>query len=549
MNKLLLLLSFAFSIPAWAQTSSPMPVSVSFTSSDLPIIVITTDQPIVDDPKIEARMGIIDNGPGQRNALTDPFNNYNGNIGIELRGSSSQMFPKKSYGFETHNASGADVDVSLLGMPAGSDWILSASFPDKSLMRNVLMYNIARESGNYASRTRYCEVVLNGAYMGIYVFMEKLKRGADRINVSKLKSSDKTGDAVTGGYILKLDKTTGTTNASWTSKYTNPTPNNFKSQFLVEYPKLEDINSQQLNYIQAYVDSFETALNNKKYNNLSDGYRHFINTKSFIDYFLLTELSRNPDSYFYSTYFYKDRTSKGGKLTMGPMWDYDIAWANADYCQSDSVAGWVYNNLRCGAPKIPFWWKSLLEDPAFTSELRARWVELRSTALKEQHLTEQINATATLLAESRVRNFTAWPILGTYVWPNAAVLATYPEEVAYLKRWIHNRLEWMDGALTQETSAVMSNKLPTDLTTATAFPIPFTNSLTVTYSLKSASTVSVVLVDALGRQVAKQSLPQQPIGNHSVSIEGCEKLVPGAYYVQLISNTGCRTVRVLRTES
>jgi hypothetical protein len=185
MNKLLLLLTLAVSLPTWAQTSGTAPVPVNFTSSDLPIIVITSDSTIVDDPKVEAKMGIIDNGPGQRNALTDPFNNYNGNIGIEIRGSASQSFPKKSYGLETHDASGADADISLLGMPAGSDWILSAVYADKSLMRNVLMYNLAREAGSYASRTRYCELVINGSYRGVYAFMEKLKRGADRINISK----------------------------------------------------------------------------------------------------------------------------------------------------------------------------------------------------------------------------------------------------------------------------------------------------------------------------------------------------------------------------
>jgi hypothetical protein len=547
MNKLLLLLTLAVSLPTWAQTSGTAPVPVNFTSSDLPIIVITSDSTIVDDPKVEAKMGIIDNGPGQRNALTDPFNNYNGNIGIEIRGSASQSFPKKSYGLETHDASGADADISLLGMPAGSDWILSAVYADKSLMRNVLMYNLAREAGSYASRTRYCELVINGSYRGVYAFMEKLKRGADRINISKLKSSDKTGDAVTGGYILKLDKLTGTLGANWTSKLTNTAISNpDKIVFQVEYPKLDDINTQQLNYIQAYVDSFETALNSIDYADTRNGYRHYINTSSFIDYFLLTELSRNTDGYIYSTYFYKDRTSKNGKLTMGPVWDYDIAWGNADYCSGASAQGWVYNSF-CSLPHVPFWWQKLLQDPAFSRELNARWTALRSTTLSEQHIFDQIDTNAALVAESKDRNFTAWPILNTYVWPNAAVFATYPEEVAYLKQWIHNRLLWMDNNLTREPNAVTANKAPTTITAASAYPIPFTTSLALAYSLQSASELKVVLVDALGKQVYQRQLPLQAIGSHTLTIEDCEQLVPGMYYVQLISNTGCQNLRVQHT--
>ena len=161
---------------------------VSFTSSNLPIVVINTHgQQIPDDYKIIADMGIIYNGEGVRNNLTDPFNNYNGKIGIEIRGSSSQMFPKKQYAVETKDANGNDLDVSLLGFPPEEDWILYAPYNDKSLIRDVLVYKLANDMGRYASRSKFCELVLNGEYMGIYVLFEKIKRDANRVNIKKME--------------------------------------------------------------------------------------------------------------------------------------------------------------------------------------------------------------------------------------------------------------------------------------------------------------------------------------------------------------------------
>jgi hypothetical protein len=148
----------------------------SSISSKFPIIVINTNGAEIQDDKNIARMGIIDNGPGKINTSEDVFNDFDGFVGIERRGSSSQMFPKKSYGFAIWTAEGIDSVASILGMPVEEDWILYAPYTDKSLMRNVLAFKIANEMGRYASRTRFCEVMLNGSYQGIYVMMEKVKR-------------------------------------------------------------------------------------------------------------------------------------------------------------------------------------------------------------------------------------------------------------------------------------------------------------------------------------------------------------------------------------
>lgn len=177
------------------------------TSSPLPIIVIDTrEQAIPDEPKIDAFIGLISNGIG-RNAVSDPFNHSEGRIGIELRGQSSLNELQKQYGFETRDDDGEDRDTALLNFPLESGWVLYAPYNDKTLMRNVLAYDAFRRMEWYASRAMFCELVLNGEYRGGSVFMEKISRAPGRVNISKLAALDNTPPTVSGGYIVKIDKT------------------------------------------------------------------------------------------------------------------------------------------------------------------------------------------------------------------------------------------------------------------------------------------------------------------------------------------------------
>ena len=194
-----------------------------FTASHLPIVLIDTEgREIVNDPKIEARMRIVDNGPGATNRVTDPPNAYDGFIGIEIRGSSTQMFPKKQYGVETRDAEGDNLSVTLLGLPKENDWILYAPYTDKSLVRNVLAYTLARRLGRYATRLKWCELVLNGQYAGVYLLFEKIKQDKNRVAITGLDPEDTSGDAVTGGYIVKIDKWEGSGNERWASPHPPP---------------------------------------------------------------------------------------------------------------------------------------------------------------------------------------------------------------------------------------------------------------------------------------------------------------------------------------
>lgn len=411
----------------------------------LPLVSITTNgNEIVDEPKIDASFSI----------SKDDVISYEGNMGIEIRGATSQFFPKKSYGFETRDAANEDLDVSLLDYPEEEDWILYAPYSDKSLMRNMLIYDLSRDMQRYASRTQFVEVAINGVNKGVYVFMEKLKRDANRIDINKLKEDENSGEDLTGGYILKIDKTAGTNlgegyndQNSFVSAYAPPSAtSNQEINFLYEEPDAEDITTEQKAYISSYIADFETALASDNFTDADVGYAAYIDVDSFIDFFILNELSNNVDGYRLSTFMHKD---KNEKLKMGPIWDFNLAFGNADYCDGAATNVWAYKfNERCPDDfwQVPFWWNRLMEDPAYVAKLKTRWNELRGSALSDGAVQDKIDAYATALNQSGAvdENFKIWPVLGFYVWPNNFIGNTYAEELDYFNTWIDGRLSWMD---------------------------------------------------------------------------------------------------------
>lgn len=422
----------------------------AFESSDLPIIKINTNGQVVpNEPKIEAYFQLIDNGSGARNYVNQSNFAFESKIGLELRGFSSQGFPKKSYGVELRDDQGEDLEVSLLGLPKTSDFALQANFTDKTLMRNALAYEMFRQLGHYATRTRFCEVVVDNIYQGIYILTEKIKRGNERVDVAKLTPADTTGTDLTGGYMLRVD---WNTSPGWNSQYSQPNSPNIYTYFQHVYPRWDALHPSQMNYIRSYVDSFEVALHGADFQDTTLGWRNFADEKSFIDYLILNEISKNVDGYRLSTYFHKNRDDKGGKLTMGPPWDYDLAWYNADYCENFQTAGWAYDiNYVCGDAGVPFWWEKLASDTLFAQNLACRWQLLRhQSTLSDNHIFGVIDSMATILEEAQRRNFRYWPILGQYVWPNPGPLpTTYAGEVDKLKTWLNTRLEWLDFAIAQ----------------------------------------------------------------------------------------------------
>jgi hypothetical protein len=483
--------------------------NATLTSSNLPIVVINTNgQTIPDDPKITADMGIIFNGDGVRNNLMDTFNHYNGKIGIEIRGQSSQMFPMKSYSIELRDANDNSQDKSLFGLPKESDWVLYAPYTDKTLLRNFLAYTLSRELGHWAAACRFVEVVLNGNYAGVYVFMERIKRGSGRVPISKMGSADNEGDAVTGGYIFSIDKEP----QGWFSSHSAPGVNGYR-QFSYVYPKVENITDLQKAYIKSYVDSFENALAGTAFQDPQLGVRRFADLSSFMDYFFVNEVSRNIDGYRLSAYFYKDRDSKGGKIVAGPVWDYDLAFRNADYCDGDLASGWSYRfNNVCPTDGyfVPFWWDKLMTDTAFVGGLRCRWKSLRTTRLSETHLYSLIDSVVNLVAEAQQRHFQQWPVLGTYVWPNPQPIpASYAGEITALKSWLASRLQWIDANLPNAGACADASAPAVEKKAVFIYPNPSYTGTELKIQLKESQPVSVRVYDALGRVMwaGKETLP------------------------------------------
>ncbi|OAV43783.1 CotH kinase family protein [Lewinella sp. 4G2] len=426
-----------------------------FTST-LPILIIDTDgQGIQDEPKVTARLGVIDNGPGQTNRPTDDWNEYDGFIGIEGRGSSSQaLFPKIGYGFETRDADGEDRQVSLLGFPKEEDWILHGPYSDKSLIRNALTYHLAGQFMAWAPRVRMVEVIIDGDYRGVYLFTERIKRDKNRIDIAKLSEDENAGDDLTGGYIIKIDKPTGEAGDKpffFTSDFRAGTMRQWAITYLYHYPKPDDITAEQRTYIQGFMADFEGALAGDDFLEPISGYKPFVDLQSFVDFFIVNELTRNVDGYRISTYLYKDKDSNDARLKMGSVWDFNIALGNANYCQGANTAGWAIDfNIVCDYDQrqVPFWWKRMLEDPAFVTLLQERWTELRRSHLSNGQVFGTIDSLTAEMTDAVDRNFERWPVLeGKYVWPNAFQGRTYASEVAYLEGWLTERLAWLDAAI------------------------------------------------------------------------------------------------------
>lgn len=504
-----------------------------FTDSNLPIVVINTavGATIPDEPKLDATMGIIHNGFGNRNYLSDNYNEYNGNIGIEIRGSSSAGFPKKQWGLETRNPLGESVDVSIFNMAYDNDWILYAPYSDKSLLRNVISYQMGWDTQHYAPRTQLCEVVLNGEYQGVYVFTEKIKRKDGKVGINSVEPIDNTNNELTGDYILKIDKLTSGGQTAWTSTVppfpgsTNPI------RYQMHAPSLDSITPTQLNYIHSKIDDFEAALSGSSFTDPINGYAAYIDVNSFIDFLLVNEFGRNVDGYRISTFIHKRRDSEGGKIFAGPLWDFNLAFGNANYCNGGNTSGWAFDFYTvCSGDgnQVPFWWRRLLQDPAFANELNCRWQTLRNGVWHTDTLMAKIDSLALILEESQIRNYQKWGTLGNYVWPNNFVGNSFAEEIDYLKTWITARATWMDANMFGSCTNLSLAELPK--TAIKVFPIPANSS--ITFDFEEPLTGHLEIYHTSGQKVHVEEL----LNVNKTTIE-MSSMATGAYYYQLFSES------------
>lgn len=422
-------------------------------TSELPVIVLDSrGEDVPDEPKINGIMCTCGSPGGD---ISHP-------MGIEIRGSTSARdFEKKSFSMETRDVEGEDLDVNLLGLNGESDWILYGPELDKTMgMKNYLTMKLYHGTGRYASAVVYCEVFLiedGGAldlahYNGVYVVMEKVKRDKHRVNIAKNEDED-----LSGGYIFRYD------NNNFDPGDRIFTSNTSGLEFILAYPKRDDAEDHHLGWISSYVAEFEAALAT----GLRRNWLPFIDEGSFIDIFLITELTKNPDGYRGSFYFHKEA---GMPMSAGPPWDYNEAYGTCcgypiEGYLDDGVSnglsggsaispeGWRFNICiepeRCQVDPsdgVSRWFQALMADKVFRRRVARRWAELRNGPWSDQ-------AIDTLLFEARQRienavgrNHDRWnTIFGDTT--HAQYIATWKDEVDSVWTWLIAHLEWMDGQL------------------------------------------------------------------------------------------------------
>jgi len=522
------LLAFAillYAISTFGQVSG-------ISSSNLPLVVINTKgNTIINASKIPATMKIIYNGVGQVNKPTDVGNIYSGDIGIEIRGAYSATLPQRPYGIETRGLNGANLNVSLLGMPAENDWILLANYNDKTFMRNSLAYELSRKMGHYAPRTRMVEVIIENYYKnyeGIYLLMEKIKQDKGRVNIAKLTNLDISGNDVSGGYIFKIDYF-GQSN-SWQSNY-RPIDHPEKTvNYVYEDPEPNDLAWQQKEYLKTAVNSFESVLYSSNFKDPEKGYPAWIDVNSFLDYFIINEVARNVDGFKKSVYFFKDKDSKGGKINAGPVWDFDWAWKNIKDCstfQATDGSGWSYRINDCPNiwPNSNGWMVRLLQDENFANALNKRYFELRKSYLSSQYLNSYIDSVQNLVNEAQVRHYTKWPILSNSVGAPEVDFrpTTYAGEVTKFKNWIQTRLTWLDGHMLGQSVTGVDQ-----FETASNYRI-FPNPASDVVFLESTSEIQSLEVF---HSNGKQMLNESEISAFSTKLD-VSGFSPGIYVVRL----------------
>lgn len=438
-----------------------VPSTFSFTS-DLPIIVIENfGQGIPGEEFEEAAFALYDVDPATgRSSLANPAD-VTSLIGQHRRGSSTFNNPKPNLRIELRDVQGEDQSMSLLGMPSESDWILTGPYRfDRAMVRDTLLHELSNQIGRYSVRTRFVEVYANvngdllgqtngealgqEDYLGVYVLMENIKRDGDRVDIESLEPSQITEPEITGGYIIKIDRTDGEPGSSWETS--RGVPNRGGASFVHVEPERADLADEQVDYIRGYVQDLEDALYGPNSTDPELGYAAYLDVEASLDHHIIRTLSLEPDSLGLSTFLTKDR---GEKLAFGPLWDFDRSMGSDGDLRSSDPEVWF-----SGLDFFEFdWWGELFKDPDFLQAWVDRWQELRQSVFSDQNLLETLYGQAAQLEESQVRNFDRWaeflPNGGEYA---EAGLTGWEAEVSHLAGWLMARVDWIDNQLVASPS-------------------------------------------------------------------------------------------------
>lgn len=356
-------------------------------------------------------------------------------IKVKGRGNTSWDRPKKSYTLKF------DKKKDILGMGEDKKWVLIANYSDKSLLRNYIAsymgINIFKSGWN--PEFKIVDLIMNGEYLGTYLLGEQIKLGKERVNVEDISDiykkiqEGKNKQLSEGGFVFAVDKhddteTTFTTSRGYTFVLKDPDPDNFGD--FTELP------SDVYDFMMSVIQHAEDVVYSDTYKDPSLGYASVIDVDSFIDFYFVNELAKNVDgAWSCSVYFYYNPDD--GKIHMGPNWDFDIAYGNANYKNCDYPFDFYI--------KTSGWFSRLFEDPAFSQKVKDRWNEKKADVYDT--INTFIEDTAKSISLSADLNFQKWRILGMYVWPNPAgflTRKTYQSEIDYLVDWLNMRYEWLD---------------------------------------------------------------------------------------------------------
>lgn len=351
---------------------------------------------------------------------------------IRIRGRSSRYFDKHNYLLRFTDEEGAYVNYEVMGMDAHYEWALHGPFLDKSLIRNYMWYNIAGEMMDYAPNVRFCEVILNGAYQGLYLMTETITNGEDcRVNVSEpIDKSTSTG------YVLRMDEGSKTElkNIYNFTYYTYRISRRNKLKINIEYPRSGALTQEMADAIEQELSDFEKALYSFDHDTALYGYQNWIDVESFVDYFILNEFTQNYDAGALSTFLYKDI---GGKYHM-VVWDFNNACGNYVDFPSEEPIFQMQDTI---------WQWMLTKDEGYCQRIIDRYRMWRKSFLSEEYLMNYIDETIAYLGPAVDRNFEVWG----YSFENYRPLNpddrnpdSFEGAVEDLKTFIQDRGAWMD---------------------------------------------------------------------------------------------------------
>ncbi|MEE0236450.1 MAG: CotH kinase family protein [Bacteroidales bacterium] len=384
---------------------------------NIPIVRIDTKgKPILDKKNyVDGTISISD-----PEGLYSDVYEFKADMGIRGRGNSTWSFPKKPWKVKL------DEKASLLGMPADKEWALLANYADRTLIRNIVAMKLSEICGfSWTPRMRSVEVYLNNEYQGVYTLCEHKKVSKDRVDIDVVGENDNSGDAVTGGYYLEIEEQQDETTC-WGTSMGVP----------MMFSDPEEPTAQQLAYVKDMFESFEQALWARNWSQTS-GYPKYIDVDSFVDYYIVQELTKNIDGNLRkSSFITKER---GKKMEMYHLWDFDLTLGNCGY-----FWGNVGNGPENFWIRLDKWFPHLFNDPAFVQKVQKRWNELMPEFSK---IPDFIDEQALYLDKAQQRNFKVWSIWESVDWVYFPSLGSYEKEVDYLKEFYTERLQWLDREL------------------------------------------------------------------------------------------------------